>query len=72
MIKKIIDYFKKKKEKLKYYDKDFWGKMYLEDVEEEENNVRYSFGLYEPINWFNNTYDSTLYFIWLDRYFIIW
>lgn len=50
MIKKIIDYFKKKKEKLKYYDKDFWGKMYLEDVEEEENNVRYSFGLYEPID----------------------
>lgn len=50
MIKKIIEFIKMKKQKIFNYDKDFWGNMYLEDLEEVNNNVRYSFGLYEPIN----------------------
>lgn len=38
--------------KIKNYDIDFWGIMYISDFEKEEvdNNVRYCFGLYEPIN----------------------
>lgn len=60
----IIKFIKKI---LKKYncDNDFWGTIYYHDLEEVDNNVRYSFAIYEPIGWFDYTYDSIIYFIWL-------
>lgn len=52
MLKKIINYIKIKKIKLKNCDSDFWGIIYNTDLDNEEvdNNVRYCFTIYEPIN----------------------
>lgn len=45
----IIKFIKKI---LKKYncDNDFWGTIYYHDLEEVDNNVRYSFAIYEPIS----------------------
>lgn len=34
----------------KNYDKDFWGNISLNDLEEVDTHVRYCFAIYEPIN----------------------
>lgn len=42
----LINYFRK----YNNCDLDFWGIIYYHDLEEVKENVRYCFGIYEPIN----------------------
>lgn len=46
----FVDLKYKLSHKPTYVDYDFWDNLYLIDIEEDDNNVRYSFAIYEPIN----------------------